>query len=167
MISSASIRWPPACWTRSRTRHRRSRACGGCSAASRAGGTVLRRPRIPGPGNGRRSISASCRPARTGWWPRSRARGSVGPRRRAGASGRAATDAAVWADEPVRRFESVVEPVVDLAEFQKLDVGELDDLQGVGTLRIGDHACCPVEYDEVVGGIREAQAGGLADFLRG
>ena len=54
-------------------------------------------------------------------------------------------------DQAVGGLEPVVEPVVDVAEFQELDVGEFDDLQGVGALGVGDDARRPVEDDEVVG----------------
>ncbi len=52
-----------------------------------------------------------------------------------------------------------------MAEFQKLDVGELDHLKRVGAVAIGDEAGRPVEGDEILGGVRKAQAGRL-DGLR-
>ena len=107
-----------------------------------------------------------CRPARRGWWPRSRARGSGGRRRRGAASEAAPATAPFGADQPIGGLQAVVEPVVDVAELQELDVGELDHLQGVGALGVGDQPGRPVEHDEVVGRVREAQPGRLANFVR-
>ena len=76
------------------------------------------------------------------------------------------TRPALGADEPVGGLEPVVEPVVDVAELQELDVGELDDLQGVGAIGVGDEAGGPVEDDQVAGRVGEAQPGGLADLAR-
>ncbi len=67
-------------------------------------------------------------------------------------------------DEPVGRFEAVVQAVVDVAELQKLDVGEFDDLQGIGAIGVGNETRRPVEDDQVAGRIGEAQPGGLANF---
>ena len=62
------------------------------------------------------------------------------------------------ADEPVGGFESIVQPVVDVAKLQKLDVGELDDFECVGAVGVDDDAGRPVEHDQVVGRVREAQS---------
>ena len=70
----------------------------------------------------------------------------------------------IGTDQAVGGLQAVVEAVVDVAEFQELDVGELDDLQRVGAIGVGDEPGCPVEDDQVVGRVGEAQPGGLADL---
>ena len=64
-------------------------------------------------------------------------------------------------DQAVGGLEPVVEPVVDVPELQELDVGELDDLERVGAVAVGDEAGRPVERDQVVRRVRQAEPGRL------
>ncbi len=69
-------------------------------------------------------------------------------------------------NQPVGGFEPVVELIVNMSKFEQLHIGEFDDLQGVRAVAVGDQAGGPVEHDDIVGSIRERQAGGFADLAR-
>jgi hypothetical protein len=78
-------------------------------------------------------------------------------------------------DDPPRRLpheanqlegalEVVVQAVVDVAEFQKLHVGEFEGLERVRDLAVRDERRGPVDHDQVVGGVGQLEAGGLDDL---
>ena len=72
---------------------------------------------------------------------------------------------AVGANQPVSRLEAVVQAVVDVPELEQLNIGELDHLKGIGTIRVDDKSGRPVEHHEIGGRIRERQPGSLADLV--
>ncbi len=79
-----------------------------------------------------------CRPARKGWWLRSRASRTLRIAAPCIPQEGGPTLTLPGPDQLISGFEPVVEPVVDVAELEELDVRELDDLQGLGAVAVGD-----------------------------
>src|SRR6516164_3128520 len=65
--------------------------------------------------------------------------------------------AAIWADQTISRLEPVVQAVVDMAEFQQLNIRKFDNLKRISTVCIHDKSGRPVEHDKVRGGVGQRE----------